>query len=149
MDSRTWKWALISAPVMLSVSACVGWGGYPPAKNVHNSQLIGTWSGRKCGTTVTLNPDGSASATGIPAEMELDLKVTQEISGDGTWKVNEFGGEQQLDVITGNEVTTFGPYRDKGHLLVALTVGDPDTMNWCILTRHSKTAANAPTAVQQ
>ncbi|MFC9672673.1 hypothetical protein [Streptomyces sp. NPDC056949] len=110
---------------------------------------MGTWSARKCGTTVTLNPDGSASATGIPAEVGLDHKVTQVISGDGTWKVNEFGGEQQLDVITNNEVTTFDLCRDKGHLLVALTVGDPDSMNWCILTRHSTTAANAPTAVQQ
>ncbi|WP_327124762.1 hypothetical protein OG243_26105 [Streptomyces sp. NBC_01318] len=149
MNSQAWKWALIAAPVVLSVSACVGWGGYPPAKNVHESQLIGTWHAGKCDTTVTLDPDGSASAAGIPTEMELDGKVTQRVGGDGTWKVNEFGGEQQLDVITGNEVTTFDLYRDKGRLLVALTVGDPDSMNGCILTRRSKTAANAPTAVQQ
>ncbi|MER7809446.1 hypothetical protein [Streptomyces sp900116325] len=149
MDSRAWKWALISAPVVLSVSACVGWGGYPPAKNVHESQLVGTWRARKCGTTVTLKPDGSASATGIPAEMELDHKVTQRVGGDGTWGVDEFSGEQQLEVVVDNEHIPFDLYRDKGRLLVGLTVGDPDDMNWCILTRHSKTAAHAPTAVQQ
>lgn len=135
---------------MLSVSACVGWGGYPPAKNVHESQLIGTWHARKCGTTVTLNRDGSASATGIPTEMDpIHGTVTQEVSGDGTWKIGEFSGEQQLDVLMGYELITFDLYRDKGRLLVALTVGDPDSMNWCILSRHSKTAVNAPTAVQQ
>ncbi|MFC8263691.1 hypothetical protein ACFUNF_40350 [Streptomyces sp. NPDC057291] len=151
MDSRAWKWALISAPVVLSVSACVGWGGYPLAKNVHESQLVGTWRARKCGTTVALKSDGSASATGIPTDtdVELDSKVTQRVSGDGTWGIDEFSGKQQLEVVVGNEHIPFDLYRDKGRLLVALTVGDPDDMNWCILTRHSKTAAHTPTALQQ
>ncbi|MFI0964077.1 hypothetical protein ACH4S8_22050 [Streptomyces sp. NPDC021080] len=149
MDSRAWKCALILAPVVLAVSSCVGWGGYPPAKNVHESQLVGTWRARKCGTTVTLKPGGSASATGIPTEMELSGKVTQRVGGDGTWRIDEFSGEQQLEVAVGNEYIPFGLYRDKGRLLVGLTVGDPDDMNWCILTRHSKTATDSPTAVQQ
>ncbi|MEU4083299.1 hypothetical protein ACWD4F_18655 [Streptomyces aureus] len=149
MNSRAWKWALISAPVVLSVSACVGWGGYPSAKNVHESQLVGTWRARECGTTVTLKPDGSASAVGIPTEMELDGKVTQKVGGDGTWRIDEFSDEQQLEVAVGNEYISFGLYRDKGRLLVGLTVGDPDDMNWCILTRHSKKEAHAPTAVHQ
>jgi hypothetical protein len=149
MNGRAWKWALISAPVALSVSACMGWGGYPHAKNVHGSQLIGTWRARECDTTLTLNPDGSASTTGIPTEMKLDGKVTQRVSGDGTWEIDESGAEQQLDVVMGDQHTPFDLYRDNGRLLMALTVGDPDDMNWCTLTRHSKTAANAPTAVQQ
>ncbi|MEU2620178.1 hypothetical protein ABZ642_18950 [Streptomyces sp. NPDC007157] len=148
MSSRVGKWALISAPVALSVSACVGWGGYPHAKNVHESQLIGTWHARKCDTTLTLNPDGSASATGIPTEMQLNGKVTQRVTGDGTWEINESDDGQQLDVAIEDEHTPFDLYRDKGRLLVALTVGDPDDMNSCILTRHSKTAATARTAVQ-
>ncbi|MER6473216.1 hypothetical protein [Streptomyces collinus] len=144
MDGRAWKGALILAPVALSVSACVGWGGYPPAKNVHESQLVGTWRARKCGTSVTLKPDGSASATGIPTEMELDSKVTQRVSGDGTWGIDELSGEQLLEVVVGNEHIPFDLYRDKGRLLVGLTVGDPDDMNWCILTRQSKTGSPYP-----
>ncbi len=149
MNSRAWKWALISAPMALSVSACMGWGGYPPAKNVHDSQLIGTWRARECDTTLTLNPDGSASATGIPTEMHLDGKVTQRASGDGTWEIYKSGAEQELDVTIGDEETPFDLYRDNGRLLVALTVGDPDDMNWCTLTRHSKNGSHAPTVVQR
>jgi hypothetical protein len=144
MHGRGWKLALIAAPAVLSVSACVGWGGYPPAKNVHESQLIGTWRARDCGTTVVLHPEGAASATGIPTEMELDSKVTHRVNGDGTWRIDEVGGEQQLDVAMGYEHISFDLYRDKGRLLVGLTVGDPDDMNWCVLTRQSKPAANAP-----
>ncbi|MFF7235654.1 hypothetical protein [Streptomyces collinus] len=146
MDSRAWKWALMVTPVVLSVSACTGWGGYPPAKNVHESQLVGAWRARKCGTSVTLKPDGSASATGIPTEMELDGKVTRRVSGEGTWGIDEFSGEQQLEVVVGNEHIPFDLYRDKGRLLVGLTVGDPDNMNWCVLTSQSKTPAHTPTA---
>ncbi|MFD8425231.1 hypothetical protein [Streptomyces sp. NPDC059466] len=149
MNGRAWKWALMSIPAALSVCACTGWGGYPPAKNVHDSQLIGTWHARKCDTTLTLNPDRSASATGVPTEMELDGKVTQRVSGNGTWKIDDFGGEQQLDVVMGDEHTPFDLYRDKGRLLVALTVGDPDNANSCVLTRQSKTAAYAPAPVRQ
>lgn len=101
MHGRGWKLALIAAAAVLSVSACVGWGGYPPAKNVHESQLIGTWRARDCGTTVVLHPEGAASATGIPTEMELDSKVTHRVNGDGTWRIDEVGGEQQLDVAMG------------------------------------------------
>ncbi|MFF0186720.1 hypothetical protein [Streptomyces sp. NPDC005244] len=145
MNGRTWKWALVTAPIVLSVAACVGWGGYPPAKNVRESQLIGTWHNKKCDTTVTLNPDGSASAIGIPTEMELDHKVTHRVSGDGTWRIDEFSGEQQLDVKVKVQAASYSAlledfdlYRDKGRLLVALIVGDPDDDNWCILTRDSK-----------
>ncbi|MER5894840.1 hypothetical protein [Streptomyces sp. NPDC001876] len=138
MSGRAWKWALISVPVVLSVSACMGWGGYPHAKNVHDSQLVGTWRARECGTTLTLSPDGSASATGIPTEMELDGKVTRDVSGDGAWEIDGSGVEQQLEVDTGGGITLFDLYRDKGRLLVGLTVGDPDNMNWCVLTRHSE-----------
>ncbi|MEU6665833.1 hypothetical protein [Streptomyces sp. NPDC046727] len=138
MSSRAWKWALVSAPMALAVSACMGWGGYPHAKNIHESQLIGTWRARKCDTTVTLKRDGSASATGIPTEMRLDGKITQRVSGDGTWKIDEFGAEQQLDLVIGDEHTPFDLYRDKGRLLVALTVGDPDDMNACILTSKQR-----------
>ncbi|MGW7259130.1 hypothetical protein [Streptomyces sp. NPDC054834] len=149
MNSRAWKWALMSAPMALSVSACMGWGGYPPAKNVHASQLIGIWRARGCDTTLALNPDGSASATGIPTEMDLDGKVAQRVSGDGTWEIDESGVERQLELVMEDQRTPFDLYRDKGRLLVALTVGDPDDMNSCLLTRHSNTAVNAPTAVQQ
>ncbi|MFE5009233.1 hypothetical protein ACFRJ3_32135 [Streptomyces sp. NPDC056696] len=152
MNGRTWKWALITTPLVLSVSACVGWGGYPPAKNVRESQLVGTWHARKCDTTVTLNPDGSASATGIPTEMEFDHKVTHRVSGDGTWGIEEFSGEQQLEVAVevlaasySRLLVDFDLYRDKGRLLVALTIGDPDSDNRCILTKQSKTAGNTPT----
>ncbi|MGW7378732.1 hypothetical protein [Streptomyces sp. NPDC054794] len=149
MNSRAWKWALISAPMALSVSACMGWGGYPHAKDVHGSQLIGTWRARKCDTTLTLRPDGSASATGIPTDMDLNGKITQRHSGDGTWGIYESGAEQELDVTIGDEETPFDLYQDKRRLVVGLTVGDPDNMNWCILTRHSQKAADTPTAVQQ
>ncbi|MFE7172630.1 hypothetical protein [Streptomyces sp. NPDC057616] len=138
MNSRAWKWALVSAPVVLSVSACMGWGGYSPAKNVHDSQLIGTWHTRGCGATLTLQPNGSASATGIPTEMDLNGKVTKRVSADGTWEISESGAEQHLDVTLRDEETPFELYRDKGHLVVGLTVGDPDDANSCILTRHSK-----------
>ncbi|QTD95807.1 hypothetical protein [Streptomyces cyanogenus] len=134
MDSRAWKRALILVPVALSVSACMGWGGYPPAKNVHNSQLIGTWRTRDCDTTLVLKPDGSASATGIPADTDLNGKITRRLSGDGTWEIYKSGAEQELDVTVGDEETPFDLYRDKGRLVVGLTVGDPDSMNWCILT---------------
>ncbi|GGU75362.1 hypothetical protein GCM10010260_04280 [Streptomyces filipinensis] len=137
MNSRAWKWALISAPMALSVSACTGWGGYPQAKNVHDSQLIGTWRAGDCGTTLTLRPDRSASATGIPADMDLNGKITRRLSGDGTWEIHKSGAGQELDVTIGDEETPFGLYRDKGRLSVGLTVGDPDDMNWCTLTRHS------------
>ncbi|MFE6760737.1 hypothetical protein ACFVDQ_45350 [Streptomyces sp. NPDC057684] len=150
MDSRAWKWALISAPVVLSVSACVGWGGYPPAKNVHESQLMGTWRDRECDTTLTLHPDGSASAAGIPTEMDpIHGTITQRVSGDGTWKIDKFGGEPQLDFAMGLEHIPFDLYRDEGRLLVGLTVGDPDSWGPCILTRRSTAVANALTAVQQ
>lgn len=150
LNSQAWKWALIAAPVVLSVSACVGWGGYPCGEERPRVSAHRHLARRE----VRHHGDLGSGRIGvrrrsIPTEMELDGKVTQRVGGDGTWKVNEFGGEQQLDVITGNEVTTFDLYRDKGRLLVALTVGDPDSMNGCILTRRSKTAANAPTAVQQ
>jgi hypothetical protein len=127
----------------------MGWGGYPHAKNVHDSQLIGSWRARDCDTTLTLRPDQSASATGIPTDMDLNGKVTQRLSGDGAWEIYKSGAEQELDVTIGGETTPFDLYRDKGRLLVGLTVGDPDNMNWCTLTRQSKTAANAPTAAQQ
>lgn len=136
MNSRIWKWALISAPMALSVSACMGWGGYPPAKNVHDSQLVGTWRARQCDTTLTLNPDGSATATGIPTDMDLSGKIRHRISGDGTWKIYKSGAEQELDVTIGHDETPFDLYRDNGRLVVGLAVGDPDDMNWCILTRH-------------
>ncbi|OIJ68343.1 hypothetical protein WN71_007940 [Streptomyces mangrovisoli] len=123
--------------MMMSVSACGGWGGYPAAKNVHESQLVGTWRDPDCGTEVTLKRDGSASATGIPTEMELDGKVTQKVGGAGTWEIGEFRGDQQLEVAAGDTYITFDLYSDKGRLLVGLTVGDPDDMNWCILTRKS------------
>jgi hypothetical protein len=115
----------------------VGWGGYPHAKNVHESQLTGTWRAQECHTTLTLHSDGSASATGIPTEMELDGEVTQKVGGDGTWEIDESGDTQQLDVTTEDQVTSFDLYRDKGRLLVGLTVGDPDDANWCVLTRQS------------
>ncbi|WP_157857778.1 hypothetical protein [Streptomyces durhamensis] len=139
MNSRSWKWALISAPMALSVSACMGWGGYPQAKNVHDSELIGTWRARDCDTTLTLRPDRSASAAGIPTETDLNGKITRRLSGDGTWAIYTSGAEQELDVTIGDEETPFDLYRDKGRLSVGLTVGDPDEMNWCTLTRHSKT----------
>lgn len=139
MSSRAWKWALVSAPLVLLVSGCVGWGGYPHAKNVHEPQLIGTWRAQKCHATLTLNSDGSASATGIPTEMELDGKVTQAVGGDGSWKIDESGAAQQLDVTIEEQDTVFDLYRDKGRLLVGLTVGDPDDANWCVLTRQSAT----------
>uniref|UniRef100_A0AAU3I938 Lipoprotein n=1 Tax=Streptomyces sp. NBC_01393 TaxID=2903851 RepID=A0AAU3I938_9ACTN len=139
MNSRAWKRALVSASLALSVSGCVGWGGYPHAKNVHESQLIGTWRAQKCHTTLTLSAAGSASATGIPTEMELDGKVTQKVGGDGTWEIDESGDTQQLDVTIENQGTSFDLYRDKGRLLVGLTVGDPDDANWCVLTRQSAT----------
>jgi hypothetical protein len=137
MNSRAWKWALISAPMALSVSACMGWGGYPPAKNVRDSQLIGSWHARDCDTTLTLNRDGSASVTDMPTEMDLDGKVTHRVGGDGTWEIDKSGAKQKLDVTIGDEITPFDLYRDKGRLLVGLTVGDPDDMNWCVLTKHS------------
>jgi hypothetical protein len=139
MNSRAWKRALVSAPLVLSVSGCVGWGGYPHAKNVHESQLTGTWRAQECHTTLTLHSDGSASATGIPTEMELDGEVTQKVGGDGTWEIDESGDTQQLDVTTEDQVTSFDLYRDKGRLLVGLTVGDPDDANWCVLTRQPAT----------
>ncbi|MFD8307113.1 hypothetical protein ACFV29_32945 [Streptomyces sp. NPDC059690] len=138
MNSRAWKWALISAPMALSVSACVGWGGYPQAKNVHASQLVGTWRAQDCDTTLTLKADGSASATGIPTDMDLNGKVLHRLSGDGTWDIYESGAEQELDVTVKDEETPFNFYRDKGHLVVGLTVGDPDDMNRCVLTRQSR-----------
>ncbi|MGV9903229.1 hypothetical protein ACWDU8_12220 [Streptomyces sp. NPDC003388] len=137
MNSRALKWALISAPLVLSVSACMGWGGYPVAKNVHESQLIGTWRAEDCDTTLTLNRDGSASVTGMPTEMNLDGKVTRRVSGDGTWEIDKAGAEQELDLNIKDEWTSFDLYRDKGRLLVGLTVGDPDNMNWCALTGDS------------
>ncbi|MGW5434641.1 hypothetical protein ACWET9_47305 [Streptomyces sp. NPDC004059] len=137
MSSRAWRWALISAPMVLSVSACMGWGGYPPAKNVHESQLIGIWRARDCNTTLTLNRDGSASVTGMPTEMDLAGKATQRVSGDGTWEIDKSGAKQELDVTIRDEETPFDLYRNKGRLLVGLTVGDPDDMNWCALTKHS------------
>ncbi|MEV5735567.1 hypothetical protein [Streptomyces sp. NPDC052292] len=137
MNSRAWKWALISAPLVLSVSACMGWGGYPVAKNVHESQLIGTWRAEDCDTTLTLSRDGSASVTGMPTEMNLDGKVTQRVSEDGTWEIDKAGAEQELDLNIKDEWTSFDLYRGKGRLLVGLTVGDPDNMNWCALTRDS------------
>jgi hypothetical protein len=66
----------------------MGWGGYPPAKDVHASQLIGTWHAADCKATLTLSRDGSASATGIPSEADLNGKVTHRISGDGTWETD-------------------------------------------------------------
>ncbi|MGW2446774.1 hypothetical protein [Streptomyces sp. NPDC001675] len=137
MYSRAGKWALMSALTVLSVSACTGWGGYPPATNVHGSQLVGTWRARDCDTTLTLKRDGSASVTGMPTEMDLDGKVTHRGGGDGTWEIDGARAEQELDVTIGNETTPFDLYRDDGRLLVGLTVGDPDDMNWCVLTKHS------------
>ncbi|MFF3634822.1 hypothetical protein [Streptomyces sp. NPDC002250] len=137
MYSRAGKWALMSALTVLSVSACTGWGGYPPAKNVHGSQLVGTWRARDCDTTLTLKRDGSASVTGMPTEMDLDGKVTHRGGGDGTWEIDGSRAEQELDVTIGNETTPFDLYRDEGRLLVGLTVGDPDDMNWCVLTKRS------------
>ncbi|MER5382973.1 hypothetical protein ABT040_22270 [Streptomyces sp. NPDC002688] len=78
--------------------------------------------------------------------------VTRRAGGDGTWKIDKFSREPQLDFAIGYEHIPFDLYQDKGRLLVGLTVGDPDDMddmNECILTRRSKSAANAPTAVQQ
>ncbi|MDT0469919.1 hypothetical protein [Streptomyces gibsoniae] len=88
-------------------------------------QLIGTWRAQDCDTTLALHRDGSASVTGIPTEMDLDGKVTQRVSGDGTWEIYKSGAEQELDVTIGDEGTPFDLYRDKGRLLVGLTVGDP------------------------
>ncbi|MEU2925853.1 hypothetical protein ABZ636_12530 [Streptomyces sp. NPDC007251] len=134
----------MSAPMALSVSACMGWGGYPLAKNVHASQLIGTWHAADCEATLTLNPDGSASAAGIPTDTDLNGKVTQRISGNGTWEIDKSGGDEELDVTIRDEVTSFDLYRNDGHLLVALTIGDPDDMNWCVLTRQPKSATKCP-----
>ncbi|GGW28755.1 hypothetical protein GCM10010503_00220 [Streptomyces lucensis JCM 4490] len=131
---------------VLSVAACAGWGGYPHAKNVRTSQLVGTWRDRDCDTTLTLHADGSASVTGMPTEMALDHKVKHRLSGDGTWEIGEFGSEQQLEVAVGHVHTSFDLYRNEGRLLVGLIVGDPDDMNRCVMSRHSKTAADAPTA---
>lgn len=149
MNSRAWKWALVSAPVVLSVSACMGWGGYAQAKNVHESQLIGTWHARDCGATLTLKPHGSASATGIPTEMDLNGKVTKRVSADGTWEISDADADQQLEVTLRDEETPFGLYRDRGHLVVGLTVGDPDDANRCILTRESRSTGKAATVVRQ
>ncbi|WP_142146289.1 hypothetical protein [Streptomyces sp. SLBN-31] len=137
MNGRAWKWALISAPMALSVSACIGWGGYRQAQNVRASRLVGTWRAQDCDTTLTLRPDGSASAAGIPTDMDLHGKTVDSLSGDGTWDMYESGAEQELDVTMGNEETPFNLCLDKGHLMVGLTVGDPDDMNWCVLTGHS------------
>lgn len=137
MSGRAWKWALISAPMALSVSACVGWGGYPHAQNVRASQLVGTWRSQDCDTTLTLKADGSASAAGIPTDMDLDGRTVDSLSGAGTWDIHESGAEQELDVTIENEETPFNLYRDNGHLVVGLSVGDPDDMNSCVLTRHS------------
>ncbi|MGW4434754.1 hypothetical protein ACWELO_03055 [Streptomyces sp. NPDC004596] len=135
MGGRAGKWVLLAAPVALSVSACMGWGGYPPATNVREAQLVGTWRARECAATVTLNADGTASLAGVPAEMGLDSRVTRRIDGRGAWEIDESDAGQELDVVVDDEATPFDLYRDNGRLVVGLTVGDPDEMNWCTFDR--------------
>ncbi|WP_073500136.1 hypothetical protein [Streptomyces phaeoluteigriseus] len=120
------------------ISLYAGIGYEPPQLGVEAA--AGTWSDGK-GGTLTLMPDGTATATRVET-FELDDSfetVMHECTGTGTWEYDPGAGPWSQEVIISVDDCRMDTWEVLGtseHPKLFVYIGDPDSWDLYTLQRH-------------
>ncbi|MFF3493712.1 hypothetical protein ACFYWS_20435 [Streptomyces sp. NPDC002795] len=112
---------------------------------VSRFDLVGRWhAGGSCGSSLELGEDGSAGwkrwATGYSVDKG---HITGRQSGNGTWTLESYQGQQELDVKRGDTSESLTMLQDEGRLTLLQIPGeDPDNSIGCRFTRIDDHKAN-------
>lgn len=130
--------AVVAAGVLVTVALGLGLGYEPPQLSAE--RVTGTWSDGK-GGTLTLAPDGRASASGV-RDTDFDVDDIElhahECTGTGTWTYRPGSGRWSQEVgvsIVGCTLDTWQILGTAGHPKMFVFIGDPDSWNLYSLRR--------------
>src|SRR5262249_34278462 len=102
-----WRTGVLTVVAMAVASGCafgdIDAGGPDTRVGLTPTQVVGTWTVSQGGGSVTFEPDGTFTATGIPATdfAVLPPSTSGKVDGTGTWTLgpNEAQNDQLPDLV--------------------------------------------------